>query len=295
MVDLGDGLVAEVTLQPDAASEAQTRSTVMPDDHYTIYALNSSGQRISTISGTLSGGKFTLDASSRRMSIGAGTYTFVCFNDAVSLNAAGGLSVPTLSQNPMIGKATETISGGDWQVMFAMKHQAARVRLKITSYTAEGVDVKGTIGWTTPQPSADAYHLDATADAANSTTGVNTSEDYAFAASNAPYDSIVKPHYQVSDYQYVLPGTQTNDLTVRLTGGTLHGKALAGKEIPLSKNATALLRNESYTLNVTLRTKDPLYLYQDGTVGYWGDDGIIFGRDTFVTICTGYARAFVFF
>ena len=141
----------------------------------------------------------------------------------------------------------------------------------MTSYTAEGAAIKATLGWTTPQPATDAYHLDTTADAANNTTGTNTSQDYAFAVTNSGYDSIVKPFYQVTDYQYLLPGTQTNALSVHLTGGTLHGKTLSGKEIPLTKNTASLLRNGSYTLNVTLKSKDPLYLYQDGTVGYLGD------------------------
>ena len=45
-IDLGNGLVAELTIEPDTLQPApQTRATIS-DGHYRIYAVNSSNQRL---------------------------------------------------------------------------------------------------------------------------------------------------------------------------------------------------------------------------------------------------------
>ena len=94
IVDLGDGLIAEVSLTEDAHEEtpARTRAAIA-DGHYTIYAsipggaMPLTGILKATLSGTVQGGKFVRDASSSPMRLAPGTYTFVCVNDAFPLTS----------------------------------------------------------------------------------------------------------------------------------------------------------------------------------------------------------------
>ena len=265
-IDLGNGVVAEVAIQPDKEEIEPTRAA-MNNGHYTIYALDGGGTRKATLTGTVSGTTFIRDALCPHMLLDPGTYTFVCINDAVTMNASG-LIVSAGTDNPMIGTTTETISGPVWKVSFAMKHQAARVRVKITSYTNQGSGITATLASASAQPATVGYHLDATADAtANTSTALTAS--CAVHESAVTFSPIVQTVERTSDYQYFLPGTQGNDFTLTFTGGTVYGKSLAAKSMALTMLGT-LARNDSYTVNIKFKTT-PYYLFQDGTVGALGD------------------------
>ena len=270
-VDLGDGLTAEVSLTADAKEEQTpaTRATraTMTDAHYTIYALDAGGNRIAgkELKGTVSGNTFVKDAGSH-MTLAPGTYTFVCFNDAVTDNGTS-LSI-TNGKNALIGTTTATISGPEYQINFQMKHQTARVRLKITSYTAEGTGIAATLSSTTNQPQTNTYDVKATT---ITTTNAAVSADYTVPVSGQAWSPYVTAFNNTTDYDYFLPGTTGTAMKVTFTGGTLHGGSLAGKALASLPNLGTLARNGSYTVNVKLKRKAHLYLYQDGTVGYIED------------------------
>ena len=135
-VDLGNGLYAEVSIEPDtkAPAPAKTRAA-MSDGHYTIYAVDASNNRLpDELSGTVSAGQFIPDHN-QNIDLTPGTYTFVCFNDAVE-DKGNGLDIKNEVENPMIGVTTETISGEHYKISFIMKHWSARVRYEVTTYTA---------------------------------------------------------------------------------------------------------------------------------------------------------------
>lgn len=268
-VDLGDGLTAEVSLTADAKEEQTpaTRAT-MTDGHYTIYALDAGGNRIAgkELKGTVSGNTFVKDAGSR-MALAPGTYTFVCFNDAVTDNGTS-LSI-TNGKNALIGTTTATISGPEYQINFQMKHQTARVRLKVTSYTAEGTGITATLSSTTNQPQTNTYDVKATA--ITTTNAPITSNSYTVPVSGQAWSPYVTAFDNTTGYDYFLPGTTGTDLKVSFTRGTLHGGSLAGKSVASLPNLGILARNGSYTVNIKLKRKANLYLYQDGTVGYIED------------------------
>ena len=138
-IDMGDGLIAEVSIEPDkttpTAQPAKTRAA-MSEGHYTIYAVDAAGNRVADeLSGTVSNGKFIPDAN-KKIHLDPGTYTFVCHNDAFTKTSTG-LSIGIgISTYPMMGKVTKTLSGGVETVAFNMKHLAARVRAQVTTYTA---------------------------------------------------------------------------------------------------------------------------------------------------------------
>ena len=271
VVDLGDGLQAEVNIEQDKESP-QTRATQpISDGHYTIYAIDATGTRVtgtnSKVSGTVSGGVFTKDAGTK-LELTPGTYTFVCFNDAVTDN---GTNLTVASDNDaLIGTATETISGNAWHVNFLMKHQTARVRFRFTGYTDQAVGVTAKFTFTSPQPVVNTYSVDAstitptTGTSANSYTMPTTSTTF-----NTKY---VQAHDFLTNYSYVLPDIPTADTKLTFTAGTIYGKALTGKSFSLSKLSSLLFeRNHSYTVSIKLKTI--LYLFEDGTVGVLAEKG----------------------
>ena len=146
IVDLGDGITAEVSLTEDAQEQpAQTRAAIA-DGHYTIYATkpvpgstpgDGSGTYMGKLSGTVQGGKFVRDASSSPMRLAPDTYTFVCVNYAFPYNSAFELTNDL--NNPLMATVTMPISGDMVKIPFVMKHRdTSRVRFQITSYTNEG-------------------------------------------------------------------------------------------------------------------------------------------------------------
>ena len=147
VIYLDSGLTAEVALEPDTLGLSQTRAAnPIPDGHYKIYAIDASNVRHDGIDGNVSGGVFTANPPGRWELNSGETYTFVCINDAVVDNGTS-LSY-TYSHNqtalqPLIGVTQHQVSNmGDDVVSFVMRHQNARVRFQITSYTAPCMNLK---------------------------------------------------------------------------------------------------------------------------------------------------------
>lgn len=272
-VDLGDGIEAEVSVEQDAPA-AQTRATQpISDGHYTIYAVdNATGTRVtganSKLSGTVSGGKFIRDAGTRLL-LPPGTYTFVCFNDAVTDN--GSTLTVANGQDALIGTTTETISGTHWTVNFTMKHQTARIRFNIVSYTNEGTGITASLASGNTYDATHSYNMDASSSTVATTAAIAASQTFPTGGTvvNSP---IVQTYNNATAYNYLLPGVAVNDLTLNFTAGTIYGKTLAGKAIALTNATKTLARNGSYTINVKLKPF-AYFLFEDGTVGAMGDKG----------------------
>lgn len=262
-VDLGNNLIAEISLEKDEEESGFTRAA-MSEEHYTIFALNSSGVRVATMKGMVKDGAFKRDAGSPRMKLTPGTYTFVCINDAVTDNTTS-LSVINGSKNPMIGTTQQTISGDGWQIVFTMKHQAARMHFGITSYTSASSGVKATVSSDGSQLNKNVYDLSGEHITSTENGSVQSGE-YTFPATPAATRSFYTlPYSATSDnYQYFLPNLEGKDLKLTFNAGTVYGESMAGKSIKLTKIGK-LLKNGSYKLNIKL--KNVLYLFADGTVG----------------------------
>lgn len=275
IVDLGDGLIAEVSLTEDAHEEtpARTRAAIA-DGHYTIYAsipggaMPLTGILKATLSGTVQGGKFVRDASSSPMRLAPGTYTFVCVNDALPLTS-GGFKLKNDLDNPMIATVTMPISGDFVEIPFVMKHrELCRVRFRITSYTAEGHGITGKLSFSSIPV---IHYLDIEGRWFGSFPTAFTSGTYTFAESpvtTSAYTQIIK---RTTDYRYFISGAQGANAQFTIDGGSIYGKSLAGKSFPLTAIAN-LQENKSYTCNIKLKPA-VLYLFQDGTVGTLADKG----------------------
>lgn len=272
-IDLGDGVMAEVTFERnnDEAKKGGTRAP-MSNEHYTIYAFDGSRQLKGKLAGVVSGGGFIRDASTQVLELEPGTYTFVCVNDAVTYQN-GKFEVTKLTENPMIDKVTKTLTTPHLELSFVMKHQAARIKTKITSYTNEGKNIKACVSATAVQPKTNFYDVDGT-------TLLSTDDEAIAANSNAltvaespvtasPY---VQTFVRESGFEYFLPQTNGAQLTLGFAAGSkIYGKDLSTKTISLA-GLGMLNKNDSYTVNLKLKTF-PYYLYQDGTIGAIGDKG----------------------
>lgn len=271
-VDLGDGLVAEVSIEPTKEQNKPTTRAALANGHYTIYAFDASGNKKATLLGTVNGTSFVRDAGTPKMKLGAGTYTFVCVNDVVSFQN-GKFEVSRNTTNPLIGVTTQTITNSSISVSFVMKHQSARIKTKITSYTNEGKNIKTHISSTDVQPEIDRYNVDGNTLSGTATSAVSaTSNVFTVAESSVTASPYVQTIERESDYQYFLPQTDGSKLTLSFESGSkIYGKDLSSKTLNLS--ALGILdKNGSYTVNVKLKTF-PYYLYNDGTVGTIGDKG----------------------
>ena len=265
-VDLGNGLYAEVSVEPDteAPAPAKTRAA-MSDGHYTIYAVDASNNRLpDELSGTMVAGQFIPDQN-KAIQLTPGTYTFMCFNDAVE-DRGNKLIVNNGKVNPMIGKTTKTISGGDDEVSFVMKHLSARVRFEITTYTAYPENLKGDIYGSLFNLGPMDYDIKGNF-IIRGAGGVYTAGVDINKVGNDPFSPVVKGFLSKSGYDYCLPAPRT--WYIPQITGKVHGKTIIAH--PNTAPPYDLEANHSYLVRMRLKTKDPLYLYQDGTVGYIGD------------------------
>ena len=284
-IDLGNGLEAEVSTELDAP-EPETRAIPIYDGTYSIIALNSDGTRAGKITGTVSSGKFTRDVN-QSLRLAPGTYTFVCFNSAVTDEGANLIYnehnlQPAPKDQPLIGRTTATISGTDYYVPFTMKRYVSRVRLRIVTYTADAVGVTVKLSSAHKHHRTHGYKLsDASIIPLTRSDYSQSVETLTYPASGETFSSIKKPFISTTPYLHFLGapaglyGFIGSDYSIQFTGGTVYGKSLPTMKYSLvgkfKMPSGALRANSSYTLTVKFKSKDPLLLFQDGTVGYYGD------------------------
>ena len=281
IVDLGDGITAEVSLTEDAQEQpAQTRAAIA-DGHYTIYVTKPTGITppgtsapiLAKLSGTVQGNKFVRDATSPKMRLAPDTYTFICVNDAISKIVHGyhgdSFALYNDKDNPMIGVTSMAVSGEMTEVPFVMKHRnTSRVRFQITSYTNEGQGITGKLSFTNI---AATTYFDMEGRWFGSIPGAFTSGTYTFtesAVTPSAYTQVIK---RTTDYRYLTSNISGSNAQFTIDGGTIYGKSLAGKSFPLTAISN-LQENKSYTCNIKLKPS-ALYLFQDGTVGVLAEKG----------------------
>lgn len=285
-IDLGNNMICEIALRPDTANLSPNKATraAMSEGHYNIFVFDASGHKLTgtdkTLSGTVSNGKFIPDVN-KYIRLEQGTYTFVCTN-MDNMDDNGQLIVERKAENPMLGYVTQYISGsGLKEISFSMKHLAARIRTEVTSYTVYATNLKAhhDLGSYFALPQYFDYKgnpIDHTATASELSQYNNTG----YREVNMPlkkigdqkFSSIVKPFKVTSDYMY-FAGTSANttgqwfDLGAK---GPLYG-GFVNYASNIYDSNYPIRMNHSYVCTLNFKTKRPLYLYQDGTVGYLAD------------------------
>lgn len=305
--DLGNGMVAEATLEPDSSCMKQTRAggTTISDGDYQIYAVdNATNTRYDGLEGTITNGKFTPKNPNAKWQLAPGDYTFVCYNKiysnpqypqiATNIHDSGDKLIVYLGQNTMMGITEHTINAGDkvYRVPFVMRHLTARIRVQIDTYTAPMKNAHfdrflGDVFYTTQtfdlKGNEDPLQRGYAGPPAYST-------DFESTPAYTPSDKTIEYKNISKDALYLADGSQIN-----LVGGgtlgmfpfiwtstsTLYGKKLAdvdgnnkliGPAGGLPAYTTILQKNYSYTWHFKIRPA-VLYLYSDGTVGTIGDKG----------------------
>lgn len=287
-IDLGDGLVAEAHLEPDTMVTTRVGGTTIPNGHYTIYAIDAAGVRHDGLEGTITSGVFAPSSVDGWMLNAGETYTFVCFNDAVT-DTGSGLSYtysndPTALQ-PLIGVTTHTINNSGHDVVpFVMRHQNARVRFQITSYvvTPENAAVKINPTQTTSNCNVTNYDLRGAITGYTGKAEI-AHNDYMSFTPNHPYaySSVVETYKSSTPYVYY-PGHFEKNMVHSLewqTGSGLYHRyepfqySSRYKSISFGNANDFFEPNHSYVCNWVIKYNGTLYLHNDGTIGYLDDQG----------------------
>ena len=284
-IDLGNNMICEITLRPDTTNLSPNKATraAMSEGHYNIFVFDTSGHKLTgadkTLSGTVTNGKFVPDVN-KYIRLEQGTYTFVCTN-MDNMDDNGQLIVERKAENPMLGYVTQYISGsGLKEISFSMKHLAARIRTEVTSYTvyATNMTTAHSLGNYFSLPQYFDYKGNPIDHTATASEISQYDSDYRRVTmplkkiGDQKFSSIVKPFKVTSDYMY-FAGTSANttgewfDLGAR---GPLYG-GFANFSLDIYDSDYPIRMNYSYVCTFEFRTKRPLYLYQDGTVGYLAD------------------------
>ena len=297
--DLGDGLMAEVSLVPDTTHRAtapKTRAINTPT-HYTIQAFQG-GVKKGELKGTFNGSTFTPDAGQpEAIGLPHGTYDFVCFNDDVTSNgtqltvnrSAAATARFTVKRGVVINQDPKQ------QVEFTLKHAGASIRYYLDSQefsyrgvvtNTQTIDEQGQPAYVCDFANEEdriKYKIESAAstvpstmvyDFATDTYSYPTTEQVsksanvalgtALVAYSTPGDGFAGSPIRVPA-DYYLPSTNCADMKLTFTHGKIGGGNLAGKSItiPTSKLVEA---NKVYTVLVRFYLADR-YVYSDGSYG----------------------------
>lgn len=284
-IDLGNDMICEIALRPDTANLSPNKATraAMSEGHYNIFVFDASGHKLTgadkSLSGTVTNGKFVPDVN-KYIRLEQGTYTFVCTN-MDNMDDNGQLIVERKAENPMLGYVTQYISGsGLKEISFSMKHLAARIRTEVTSYTvyATNMTTDHDLGDYFALPQYFDYKGNPIDHTATASEISQYNSDYRQVKmplkkiGDQKFSSIVKPFKVTSDYMY-FAGTSANTAGawfVLGARGPLYG-GNANFSLDIYDSDYPIRMNHSYVCTFEFRTKRPLYLYQDGTVGYLAD------------------------
>lgn len=297
--DLGDGLMAEVSLVPDTTHRAtapKTRAINTPT-HYTIQAFQG-GVKKGELKGTFNGSTFMPDAGQpEAIGLPHGTYDFVCFNDGVTSNgtqltvnrAHAATARFTVKRGVVINQDPKQ------QVEFTLKHAGAIVSYALYSQeflyngivtNTQTIDEQGQPAYVVDFANEEdriKYKIESAAstvpstmvyDFATDTYSYPTTEQISKSANVALGTTLVayttpgggSSTNNISvPADYYLPSTNCADMKLTFTHGKINGGNLAGKSItiPTSKLVEA---NKIYIVLIRFYLADR-YLYSDGTYG----------------------------
>lgn len=284
-VELGNGLLAEITLQKDTtriqdAEQQRIMTRSLDDDTYTLLAYQAGVLR-GEITGTVEDGVFTPNDDSEGILLAPGTYDFVLYNSSVT-REGNNLTV-NRGDVPyaLIGRTGEyeiTDSPENQSVAVYMSNAGARLRVKFTGYYPFSTVPTATLSSYDDADILTTAVYDASTDVwSRGESGGAVSKNFTFTNSSNPqkyaYNCVSK------DYMYFLPATDITKLKINVTGGNIYKKDMAGFELAFDSPAawTNLPQGASYVANIKLMYNF-YYLMSDGTTG-WTKSTIAGGGD----------------
>ena len=271
-VNMGNGIVADVTLQRDkenlSGNPAKAASTrTLTNDNYTMLAYQS-GVLKGELKGIISGGSFIPNAGDpTAMSLAPGNYDFVLYPTATFTRNGNNLTPNNADGATMLGRTNYTVTATPQKqkVPFAMKHTAARVRVKFNTYDKIRLNSSNvTFEATNPTevPSSAIYNA---ATGTWSSSGTGGSFSYGSTWTEESHSYIYS--YTTPNYSYIFPGANITNLKATFNYVWIYGENLSGKSITFAlKPVLNSVANGSYLISITLHYNF-LYLMTDGTTG----------------------------
>ena len=277
-VNMGNGLVADVTLQRDkenlSGKPVQAASTrTLTNDSYTMLAYQS-GVLKGELKGFISSGSFIPNAGDpTAMSLAPGNYDFVLYSTSYFTRSGNSLRPTSANEYAILGRTNYTVTATPQKqkVPFAMKHTAARVRVKFNTYIKvpqSNFSVNFSATNPTEVPSSAVY------DAATGTWSTSgTGGAFSFGGSSAWTESLGSGVYSYTspDYSYIFPGSNITNLNANFSYGRIYTEDLNGKSLTFALTPVlASVANGSYLISITFHYNF-LYLMTDGTTGLFSE------------------------
>ena len=278
-IDLGNGIVAECTLQRDTVNRENAPRTraLYSTFTYTMLAFDSSTHAYKgSVAGnvTYSGGNwdFTPTSSNESISLTPGTYDFVLYNDKVTRSGNNLTVTQANAADAWIGRTTQVITATPrkQKVAFTMKHAGAVVKIRLEGYGK--FDMANTTGIlssinSTAIPSSAVY--DAANDSWTMGTGTAVSSNTTFSYTlnkKDPWGNNDLIYRAISSEIAFLPSTDVSKLKFTFTNGKYYNLNLAGAGLIFNPASPLKLdKNGSYILNIKLKKNFKDTTYGGGT------------------------------
>lgn len=292
-VNMGNGIVADVTLQRDKENlsgnpdkSASTRT--LPNNDYTMLAYQG-GVLKGELKGFISGGNFVPNAGDpTAMSLAPGNYDFVLYSTSYFTRSGNNLTPTSANEYAILGRTNYTVTATPQKqkVPFAMKHTAARVRVKFNTYIKvypSYFNVNFSAANPAEVPSSAVY------DAATgtwSTSGTGGS----FGFGGWTESGSVTYSYTSPNYSYIFPGSNITNLKVTFTNATIYTENLSGKSLTFALTPVlASVANGSYLISITFHYNF-LYLMTDGTTGLFSETTFGGGTKTPIAVVASQSK-----
>lgn len=278
-VNMGNGIVADVTLQRDKEnlsgnSDKSASTRALTSDSYTMLAYQG-GTLKGELKGFISGGSFIPNAGDpESMSLAPGNYDFVLYSTSYFTRSGNNLTPTSANEYAILGRTNYTVTATPQKqkVSFAMKHTAARVRVKFNTYVKVQPSYFG-VSFSAANPAE--VPSSAVYDAATGTWSTSgTGGSFGFGGSSAWTESNNGSgvySYTSPDYSYIFPGSNITNLEATFTNATIYTENLNGKSLTFALTPVlASVANGSYLISITFHYNF-LYLMTDGTTGLFSE------------------------
>lgn len=293
-VNMGNGIVADVTLQRDKENlsgnpdkSASTRT--LTNDSYTMLAYQG-GILKGELKGFISGGNFVPNAGDpTAMSLAPGNYDFVLYSTSYFTRSGNNLTSTYASEYSMLGRTNYTVTATPQKqkVSFAMKHTAARVRVKFNTYVKvqpSNFNVSFSAANPAEVPSSAVY------DAATGTWSTSgTGGSFGFGGAWTESGSVTYS-YTSPSYSYIFPGSNITNLKATFSNATIYTENLSGKSLTFALTPVlASVANGSYLISITFHYNF-LYLMTDGTTGLFSETTFGGGTKTPIAVVASQSK-----
>lgn len=277
-IDLGNGLLADCTLQRDTTKQKRHATTrTLANDTYTMLAYDAATHAFKgEMTGTVTGGIFTATSSNASINLTPGTYDFVLYNSKVSRSGNNLTVTRTNVDAALIGRTTQTITASPSKqyVPFTMKHAGARVKLYINELHVDFEGAKATLSSVGPNDILASSVYDASSDTWTAGAGSGMSENVTFQG-DSPFTILRNGVVGIIPYSkeafFFMPHTDITKLKLTFTSGTIYNTNLAGASIIFNPSSSFQLeQNCQYILKISLKY-NYLYLMSDGTTGFFNE------------------------